>query len=154
MAARQRRQMTMRGAQIIKDIIGNPSTLNDLPWESYKQPGREGVEIHRLYDNSDTGNSGPAAALVRYRPGAVVKKHLHPGYELIFVLDGELINDAGRHGAGTLEICPPGSSHALSSETGCTFIVVWEQPVQPFDQTPTPSSVPEIEGCGPMCVCR
>jgi anti-sigma factor ChrR (cupin superfamily) len=132
--ATKQRQMIMRGPQIIKDMIGNPSTLDNLPWEGYKQPGREGVEIHRLYDTSDTGNSGPAAALVRYKPGAVVKKHLHPGYELIFVLEGELINDTGRHGVGTLEICPPGSSHALSSETGCTFIVVWEQPVHPLDQ--------------------
>lgn len=153
MTAKKQRQMIMRGPQIIKDIIGNPSILDGLPWESYKQPGREGVDIHRLYDTSDTGSAGPAAALVRYKPGAVVKKHLHPGYELIFVLEGELINDSGRHGVGTLEICPPGSSHALSSETGCTFIVVWEQPVHPLDQAATLPSVPKVEGCGPMCAC-
>jgi anti-sigma factor ChrR (cupin superfamily) len=142
--------MIMRGPQIIKDVISNPTILNSLPWESYQQPGREGVEIHRFYDTSDTGVSGPAAALVRYKPGAVVQEHLHPGYELIFVLEGELVNDSGRHGPGTIEICPPGSRHALSSEKGCTFVVVWEQPVH-LSETAIPE--PRPGGCGPKCAC-
>ncbi|WP_052341733.1 cupin domain-containing protein [Salinarimonas rosea] len=117
----------MRGPQIISEILSGG--LDHLVFETYDQPGREGVEIHRLYDTTDTGPVGPAAAIVRYRPGAQVQRHIHPGYELIFVIEGELINDAGRHPAGTLEICPPGSSHALGSEKGCTFLVIWEQPV-------------------------
>jgi anti-sigma factor ChrR (cupin superfamily) len=126
------RRLMMRGAQILTGLLSNPAALNGLPWERYNQPGREGVLIHRLYDTSDTGENGPAAALVRYEAGAKVQKHLHPGYELIFVLEGELINDAGRHGPGTLEVCPPQSGHALASEKGCTFLVIWEQPVQLF----------------------
>ncbi|UWF60386.1 cupin domain-containing protein [Brucella sp. 2716] len=147
----------MRGAQIISGLMNNASALDTLPWERYKQPGREGVLIHKLYDTGDTGEGGPAAALVRYEPGAKVQKHIHPGYELIFVLEGELINDAGRHPAGTLEICPPGSGHALASEKGCTFLVVWEQPVRLAD-----ARVPEIpdachllnigSGCSARCV--
>ncbi|MFN3687050.1 cupin domain-containing protein [Salinarimonas sp.] len=120
----------MRGPQILTGLLDGLGNLDALPFESYRQPGREGVEIFRLYDTTDTGPVGPSAALVRYRPGAKVERHIHPGYELIFVLQGELINDAGRHPAGTLEVCEPGSSHALSSETGCIFLVVWEQPVQ------------------------
>ena len=120
----------MRGANIFAGLLDIARIEDSLPWISYNQPGREGVEIVSLYDPSDTGPGGPAAALVRYRPGATVKRHLHPGYELIFVLRGELINDAGCHPAGTLEICPPGSTHALGSETGCVFLVVWEQPVE------------------------
>ena len=109
----------------------NAARLNEtLSWNEYDQPGRTGVMIHTLYDTTEDEPVGPKAALVRYRPGARVLRHRHPGYELILVLDGELIN-SGRHGPGTLEICPPGSSHALSSETGCTFLVVWEQPVTP-----------------------
>lgn len=73
---------------------------------------------------------GPSAALVRYQPGARTQRHLHPGYELIFVLDGVLHNDAGAHPAGTLEVCPPDSEHALWSDEGCTFLVVWEKPVR------------------------
>lgn len=118
----------MRGPQILTDLLAGG--LDALPFKAYDQPGREGVAIFPLYDTSDTGPTGPAAALVRYGAGAQVKRHIHPGYELILVLEGELINDAGRHGPGTLEVCPPGSSHALGSETGCTFLVVWEQPVR------------------------
>jgi anti-sigma factor ChrR (cupin superfamily) len=134
----------MRGAQIITGLLDNKNALDVLPWERFKQPGREGVLIHKLYDTSDTGEGGPAAALVRYEAGAKVQKHIHPGYELIFVLQGELINDAGRHAAGTLEICPPDSGHALASEGGCTFLVVWEQPVRLVE-----ARTPEITNTGP-----
>ena len=99
-----------------------------LAWQPYSADGRTSVEIVKLYDDRKDG-AGPAAALLRYALGAKVPAHLHPGTELILVLEGELINDAGAHPAGTLEICPPGSKHALSSETGCVFLVVWEQPV-------------------------
>lgn len=99
-----------------------------MDWQPYGADGRQNVEIKRLYDARQNG-AGPAAALLRYAPGACVPNHLHGGYELILVIDGELIDDAGRHGPGTLEICPPGSTHALASEKGCTFLVVWEQPV-------------------------
>lgn len=120
----------MRGAQIIRDVFNLAQGLEKVPFKPYNQPGREGVEIYPLYDTTDTGPTGPAAALVRYRPGARVKRHIHPGYEIILVLEGELINDTGVHGPGTLEVCPPGSSHALGSDTGATFLVVWEQPVR------------------------
>jgi|SRR5436190_18580826 len=99
-----------------------------LAWQPYAADGRQNVQIVKLYDERREG-FGPAAALLKYAPGASVPTHLHAGHELILVLDGELIDDTGRHGPGTLEICPPGSTHALASETGCTFLVVWEQPV-------------------------
>lgn len=100
-----------------------------LDWQPYTSDGRNNVDIVRLYDDRKDG-AGPAGALLRYAPGACVPAHLHIGTELILVLEGELINDAGVHPAGTLEICPAGSVHALSSETGCVFLVIWEQPVQ------------------------
>lgn len=123
----------MRGHKLLHNLLAASEGLKDIPFEAYKQPGREGIAIHPLYDTSDTGAGGPAAALVRYSPGASAKRHIHDGYELIMVLEGELINDSGRHGVGTLEVCPPGSSHALSSEKGCTMLVVWEQPVRLAD---------------------
>lgn len=131
----------MRGAQLIRNILTDPDALKILPFETFNRPGREGVEIHPFYDTSDTGPVGPAAALVRYQPGARVQRHIHPGYELILVLEGELMNDSGRHGPGTLEICPPGSSHALGSETGCTFLVVWEQPVRLAEPVGDPTAL-------------
>ncbi len=104
----------------------------NLPFKPYQVEGRRGVSIHSLYDTTDTSPSGPAAAVVRYAPDAWTPRHTHPGYELVVVLDGELIDDRGYHGPGTLQVYPPNSSHELSSKTGCTFLVVWEQPVQPY----------------------
>lgn len=105
----------------------------NLDWQPYTSDGRTSVEIVRLYEDRPNGK-GPAAALLKYAPGAKVPTHLHQGYELILVIEGELINDTGRHKAGTLEICPPGSTHGLSTQTGCIFLVVWEQPVIRLNQ--------------------
>lgn len=115
---------------LTKLLRSNPDSLLNLKWEPYSADGRMNVEIFNLYNARDENNKGPAAALLRYKPGAKVTRHVHDGYELIFVLQGELINDMGVHGPGTLEVCPPGSEHALSSDTGCVFLVVWEQPVR------------------------
>lgn len=102
--------------------------LNQLDWRALSIDGRKGVDIVNLYDARVDG-VGSCAALVKYGPGAIVPPHLHVGFELIFVLEGELINDSGSHGPGTLEICPPGSKHGLASKNGCMMIVVWEKPV-------------------------
>ena len=73
--------------------------------------------------------------MLRYYPGARAAMHLHPGFELIFVLDGTLETATGIHRAGTLEVCAPGSVHAPWSEEGCVLLVVWEKPVVIQQQT-------------------
>lgn len=125
----------MHTAQILTDVLTAVRSADALPWVPYTADGRTNTDIVRLYDDRGAGNDGPAAALIRYHPGARTARHLHPGYELIFVLDGVLHNDTGAHPAGTLEVCPPGSEHALWTDTGCTFLVVWEQPVRPLART-------------------
>lgn len=120
----------MTESRIIKGLLTVAEEALDVEFAAMNVPGREGVEIHSLYSTQETGPDGPAAALVRYLPGAEVKRHVHPGYELILVLEGEMTNDSGTHGPGTLEVLSPNSTHALSSEKGCTFLVVWEQPVR------------------------
>lgn len=121
----------MTESRIIKGLLTVAEEALDVEFKAMNVPGREGVEIHSLYSTKETGPDGPAAALVRYLPGAEVKRHVHPGYELILVLEGEMTNDSGTHGPGTLEVLSPNSTHSLSSEKGCTFLVVWEQPVRP-----------------------
>lgn len=123
----------MDGYQIINGLLDVTSKPLDVSFQKMNVPGREGVEIHPLYTTEQTGPDGPAAAIVRYLPGATVRRHVHPGWELILVLEGELVNDGGTHGPGTLEVLPPNSTHALHSEKGCTFLVVWEQPVRPVE---------------------
>lgn len=125
----------MTTSQILTNVLQAVRHGGDLPWVPYTANGRTGTDIVQLYDDRGPDNDGPAAALVRYHPGTRTRRHLHPGYELIFVLDGVLHNDGGKHEAGTLEICPPNSTHELWSDTGCVFLVVWEKPVQVLKQT-------------------
>lgn len=123
---------TMHTARILFDVLNAVRSADALPWVPYTADGRTKTDIVRLYEDRGAGGNGPAAALIRYHPGARTRRHLHPGYEMIFVLDGVLHNDSGAHPAGTLEVCPPNSEHALWTDTGCTFLVVWEQPVRPL----------------------
>lgn len=122
----------MSASRVITGLFDLGEKPLDIEFTAMKEPGREGVEIHPLYTTAQTGPDGPAAAIVRYLPGATVKRHRHPGYELILVLEGELVNDGGIHRPGSLEVLSPDSTHELRSDTGCTFLVVWEQPVQPI----------------------
>ena len=94
----------------------------------------EGVEILPLY-GPDTGDSKavsdePSAALIRYQPGAQVRRHLHRGYEHIIVLSGEQSDERGSYGKGTCVINPPGTSHQVRSEQGCLVLVIWDHPVE------------------------
>ena len=88
---------------------------------------RPGVEIHRLYGGGP-GEDGPAAAILRYAPGATVPRHEHVGHEHIFVLEGAQLDEHGVYGPGTLVVNAPGSSHSVSSPRGCLVLVVWGRP--------------------------
>ena len=107
---------------ILTDLFTLVSQPEKIPW----QPFRPGVEIFRLYGD---GQTGPAAALLKYDPGAEVPHHDHTGYEHIVVLSGAQRDYQGNHRAGTLVINPPGSHHAVVSEQGCIVLIIWEKPV-------------------------
>jgi anti-sigma factor ChrR (cupin superfamily) len=100
----------------------SPRDWRTLDWRLF----RDGVEAAWLYQN---GAHGPAAAYLRYRAGARVPLHWHPGYEHVFVLEGSQRDANGRYAAGSLLISPPGSSHEIVSEEGCVVLVIWERPV-------------------------
>lgn len=99
-----------------------PPSMPELRWE----PLRPGVDIHHLSRASD---AGPAAALLRYAPGAHVPYHRHQGHEHIYVLDGSQRDERGTYAAGTLVVNPPGSGHSVSSPDGCLVLIFWERPV-------------------------
>lgn len=90
------------------------------------QPFHAGIDIHRLYGGA---GEGPAAALLRYRPGAQVPAHLHQGWEHILVLAGSQADEHGVYPAGSLLTNPPGSSHSVTSAQGCIVLAIWERPV-------------------------
>ena len=111
---------------ILDDIANIKDTL---PWQPFSADQRDKVGIIWLFDSRAATPPGSAAALLRYQPGARGALHLHPGYELIFVLEGTLETASGILHAGTLEVCTPGSVHSPSSVQGCVLLVVWEKPV-------------------------
>lgn len=89
-------------------------------------PFHPGVESVWIYGQ---GEPGPAAALLRYAPGATIPPHLHEGYEHILVLDGAQEDERGRYPAGTLIVNEPGTQHNVSSPEGCLVLVIWEKRV-------------------------
>lgn len=94
-------------------------------------PLRPGVDEHRLYGSD--GEPGPTVSLLRYAPGARVPAHKHPGYEHIHVLSGSQRDARGTYRAGMVAINPPGSTHDVVSDDGCTVFIVWERPVAFLD---------------------
>lgn len=93
-----------------------------------------GVEILHLYgaEDANTGSAKqkPAAALIRYQPGAKVPPHHHPGYEHIIVLEGAQADELGEYPKGTCVMNPPGTRHAVTSADGCLVLAIWNQPVE------------------------
>lgn len=107
---------------ILTDLFSLADHPERLSWE----PFRPGIEIYRLYGE---GQHGPAAALLKYEPGARVPLHEHTGYEHIIVLSGAQQDHQGNHGAGTLVINPPDTHHDVISDEGCIVLIIWEKPV-------------------------
>jgi anti-sigma factor ChrR (cupin superfamily) len=103
-------------------------SIAERPDEVVWEPFREGVRIHRLYGGDSS--EGPAAALLRYEPGARVPAHEHTGHEHILVLSGAQQDHRGRYQAGSVVVNPPGSVHAVSSPEGCLVLAIWERPVR------------------------
>jgi anti-sigma factor ChrR (cupin superfamily) len=118
-----------RNVTVLRDIF-DPVGLDALNWERWQEPGRAGVDLHRLYVTDDDASG--AAMITRMAPGAHGDLHEHLGYELILVLEGELHNDNGdRYRTGDLVVEEPGSVHQVSTETGCTVLGVRHAPTRP-----------------------
>jgi anti-sigma factor ChrR (cupin superfamily) len=96
---------------------------HEIPW----QPYMDGLEIYRLYGD---GQSGPTAALIRFKKAGKVPIHAHPGFEHIFVLAGAQRDQNSSAAPGTLIINPPGTAHSVVSEAGCIVLAIYEKPVE------------------------
>lgn len=109
------------GPIILRDLFALALNSEIPAWRHF----REGVEIHPIY----TDNAGCSAALLRYAPGSSVPVHKHTGYEHILIISGEQSDGQRRYQSGDLIISRPGSTHAITSDSGCIVLAVWEKPV-------------------------
>ena len=107
---------------ILQNVLGLAQKPDSVAW----LPFREGVGIHWLYE---TAAPGPAAALLRFHPGARVALHEHAGFEHILVLAGSQTDENGDHATGALLIHPPGTRHSIASAEGCVVLAIYEKPV-------------------------
>ena len=101
------------------------SDLTEGGWRDLDfEPFRDGVDICRLIDGE------PAAAILRYQPGASVPYHRHTGLETILVLDGIQSDERGHYPAGSVILNKAGSEHSVWSDAGCAVFILWAKPVQ------------------------
>ena len=106
--------------------------LRQLPGEQRRQvalntreevwrPGvMEGLSVKPLYSQAGFPEN---MALVNWAPGTHFHRHVHPGGEEIYVLEGELADEHGTYPAGTWLRNPHMSEHTPWSEPGCLIYV-------------------------------
>ncbi len=117
----------MPHVRVLPDVLTDGWRLHDIEWETWGEPGREGVERHVLW--APTDDDGSVGLLLRFVPGAHGDFHKHLGIELMLVLDGVLDHSDGRRfGRGALIVESPGTRHQMSSTTGCTVLAVRTKP--------------------------
>ncbi|MFI5527337.1 cupin domain-containing protein [Kitasatospora sp. NPDC051853] len=130
-----------RKVEVFPDLLGAGSSSDNLTWQAYVQPGRQAVDVHWLYTGEETGPDGAEAYIAHFGPGAHGDLHRHLGFELLFILEGELENDNGdRYLPGTLVVEVPNSIHRVSSTKGCKMMVIREKrtlPIQPGEMPDT-----------------
>jgi hypothetical protein len=70
---------------------------------------------------------GPVMLHLVLEPGSVIPAHFHVGVaEVLYVLDGDFINEGKQHLPGTSLHAVPGQWHGPhSTETGCKVLVLW-----------------------------
>jgi anti-sigma factor ChrR (cupin superfamily) len=105
---------------IIRGLLTDPSALRFEPF-------REGIEAAWLHRDPD---GGPAAAVLRYRPGARSSRHRHAGWERVILISGSQADARGLLKAGDVALNAPGTEHDVYSAEGCLALLVWErQPI-------------------------
>jgi mannose-6-phosphate isomerase-like protein (cupin superfamily) len=105
----------------------------DVKFEAFALPGFCG-KIEGAFVNTDV-EKGPFVALLRLSPGAVLAKHYHlKAREVVYVLEGELINDGKPLPKGSSLTHPPGVIHGPhTTKKGVTLMFVQSLPVDQYD---------------------
>ncbi|RZI81445.1 MAG: cupin [Rubrivivax sp.] len=78
----------------------------------------KGLSVLPLHHHGEEG-----VALVHWQPGTRFHRHVHPGGEEIFVIEGTFEDDLGSYPKGTWLRNPAGSVHQPFSRNGCLIYV-------------------------------
>jgi anti-sigma factor ChrR (cupin superfamily) len=99
---------------------GRKRIVADSARMEWRPSGTPGIAIKELYSDS---SHPERVALIKWEPGARYPRHRHPGGEEILVLEGALVDEAGRYPQGTWIRNPPGSAHEPYSAEGCVLLI-------------------------------
>lgn len=115
--------------KVLKLEIGKVS-LPELDFQQYQLGLRTNVLIYPLFDNTKKDPYGSDAAIIRYLPGAFTPRHLHVGFEMVLVLEGEYVENDVLYMPGSLIIRAPGTTHEMRTINGCTLLAMRDIPVK------------------------
>ncbi|HVN91848.1 MAG TPA: cupin domain-containing protein [Candidatus Binataceae bacterium] len=94
------------------------------------------------------------AQLTRFEPGAVLPMHKHNGDELLYVIEGEITDEAGTVYAGSVGYRPDGCAHSVTSKNGATVFAIITGGVEPATAAADPKSriivLSELQWNSPM----
>lgn len=90
--------------KVIKLDVGKVH-VPELQFQKYQIGLRTNVLIYPLFDNTKKDPNGSDAAILRYLPGAFTPRHLHVGYEMVLVLEGEYVENDVLYLPGSLICC-------------------------------------------------
>lgn len=116
---------------LLRESLGGMLERSEIRFEPLNSGARASAEVCWLFRPEQA--HGSAAALIRYLPGGSAPPHRHTSFELIYMLEGEMITTQGSVKKNDLVLLPPGSVHASRSETGALALIIWNQPVQLID---------------------
>jgi len=95
-----------------------------MPWEA-RPNEKVGRTMHRklLVQDPDTGME---VRMVRYPAGYVTPWHTHPCAHGMYVLEGTLLTDKGRHGPGSFLWFPEGTAaeHGATPEAAVVALFI------------------------------
>ena len=89
---------------------------------------------------------GPVMLHLTMKPGSSIPAHVHEGVaEVLYVVEGEFINEGKRHAPGTSLHAKAGTLHGPhSTESGCTILVPWSDKAATADANLDDFKIPEI----------
>lgn len=115
--------------KVLQLSLGEVS-LPDIEFVPYQTGLRKNVLIHILFDCTKDDPAGSDMALIRYLPGAFTPRHLHTGYEVVLVLQGDYVENDVLYKPGALIVRAPNTTHEMRTLGGCVILAMRDTPVK------------------------